>query len=157
MGAPRLTSSDVVDTALSLTLTKAADLLVEAAGALVGALQRRSAEFAATPMLGRTHGCTRADDLRAVLALYGLQVGRDRERLRRARAAVAVGKLSGAVGTYSNIDPRSRTASFRRSGSRGPRQPGARPRPSRRVPLRVRLRRRDDRVDRDRGPSPPAQ
>jgi len=101
-----LTSSDVVDTALSATLVAAADLLIDASGELIAVLKRRAIEHAGTPMLGRTHGMHAEPTTFGVkLALYCLQADRDRERLRRARAAVAVGKLSGAVGTYSNIDP----------------------------------------------------
>jgi len=101
-----LTSTDVVDTAQSVTLVRASDLLLEAADGLVGALKRRAIEHAATPVLGRTHGMhAEPTTFGAKLALYCLQVDRDRTRLRRAREAVAVGKLSGAVGTYSNIDP----------------------------------------------------
>jgi adenylosuccinate lyase len=101
-----LTSTDVVDTALSVTLAGAADLLIEASGELIAALARRARECAATPMVGRTHGMhAEPTTFGTVLALYGLQVDRDRTRLRRAREAIAVGKLSGAVGTYSNIDP----------------------------------------------------
>ena len=101
-----LTSSDVVDTALSATLARAADLLLEAADGLIRALKARAVEHARTPMLGRTHGMHAEPTTFGVkLALFCLQVDRDRTRLRRARAAIAVGKLSGAVGTYSNIDP----------------------------------------------------
>ncbi|MHB8681478.1 MAG: adenylosuccinate lyase [Acidimicrobiales bacterium] len=102
-----LTSSDVVDTALCATLVRSADLLVEAAAGLVSVLKRRAAEFIDTPMAGRTHGMqAEPTTFGAKLALWCLQVDRDRRRLRAARNAVAVGKLSGAVGTYSNIDPR---------------------------------------------------
>src|SRR4029079_6886882 len=67
----------------------------------------RAIEFRATPMAGRTHGVhAEPTTFGAKLALWCLQADRDRTRLRRARDAVAVGKLSGAVGTYSNIDPR---------------------------------------------------
>lgn len=101
-----LTSTDVVDTALSATLVAAADLLILAAGDLISALKRRALEHATTPVLGRTHGMHAEPTTFGVkLALYCLQVDRDRTRLHRARAAIAVGKLSGAVGTYSNIDP----------------------------------------------------
>jgi adenylosuccinate lyase len=101
-----LTSTDVVDTALSVTLVRAADLLISAADGLVAALRKRAIEHAATPMLGRTHGMhAEPTTFGAKLALYCLQVDRDRTRLRRAREGIAVGKLSGAVGTYSNIDP----------------------------------------------------
>jgi adenylosuccinate lyase len=101
-----LTSSDVVDTALCATLTAAADLLLEASGALVATLKRRAVELAGVPMVGRTHGIhAEPVTFGAKLALWCLQADRDRRRLRDARRAVAVGKLSGAVGTYSNVDP----------------------------------------------------
>jgi adenylosuccinate lyase len=102
-----LTSSDVVDTALSATLAEAADLLVHASGELIAVLKRRAFEFRETAMVGRTHGVhAEPTTFGAKLALWCLQADRDRTRLRRAREAVAVGKLSGAVGTYSNVDPR---------------------------------------------------
>jgi adenylosuccinate lyase len=101
-----LTSSDVVDTALALTLARAADLLLEAADGLDAAITRRAHEFRDTPMVGRTHGIhAEPTTFGHKLALWALQVRRDRERLARARDAVAVGKLSGAVGTYSHVDP----------------------------------------------------
>ena len=101
-----LTSSDVVDTALCLTLVESADLLIADTTALIASLQRRSLEFAETPCMGRTHGIhAEPTTFGAKLALWALAVSRDRERLQRARAAIAVGKLSGAVGTYSNVDP----------------------------------------------------
>jgi adenylosuccinate lyase len=101
-----LTSSDVVDTALSVTLVRACDLMLEALDALEAAIASRAREFRDTPMVGRTHGVhAEPTTFGAKLGLWALQLRRDRERLRRARATVAVGKLSGAVGTYSNIDP----------------------------------------------------
>src|SRR5581483_8574743 len=101
-----LTSSDVVDTTLSVTLARAATLLVEAASALEEAITARAHELRDMPMVGRTHGIhAEPTTMGAKLALWALQVRRDRERLVRARHAVGVGKLSGAVGTYSNVDP----------------------------------------------------
>ena len=101
-----LTSSDVVDTALCATLVRAADLLVEAAGELVAALRRRAEELIDVPVAGRTHGMqAEPTTFGAKFALWALQADRDRRRLHRARRSVAVGKLSGAVGTYSNVDP----------------------------------------------------
>jgi adenylosuccinate lyase len=101
-----LTSSDVVDTALSSTLADACDLLIEAATGLVEVLRRRAKEHRDTVCVGRTHGIhAEPTTFGNKLALFCLQVDRDRNRLRSARRAVAVGKLSGAVGTYSNIDP----------------------------------------------------
>ena len=102
-----LTSSDVVDTALCLTLTRAADVLLAASDRLVAVLKRQALEFRDTPMVGRTHGVhAEPTTFGAKVALWALQADRDRTRLRRARETIAVGKLSGAVGTYSNIDPR---------------------------------------------------
>jgi adenylosuccinate lyase len=102
-----LTSSDVVDTALGATLTRAADLLVGAAEELVGALRVRALETIDIPVTGRTHGMhAEPTTFGAKFALWALQADRDLQRLRTARERVAVGKLSGAVGTYSNIDPR---------------------------------------------------
>jgi len=101
-----LTSSDVVDTALSVTLVRACDLLLPAVDALAETISARAHEFRSTPMVGRTHGIhAEPTTFGAKLALWALAVRRDRVRLERARAAIAVGKLSGAVGTYSNVDP----------------------------------------------------
>ncbi len=101
-----LTSSDVTDTALSVTLVRSASLLLEALDGLVSVLKRRANEFAGVPTVGRTHGMhAEPTTFGAKLALFCLQADRDRTRLKRAREAIAVGKLSGAVGTYSNIDP----------------------------------------------------
>ncbi len=101
-----LTSSDVVDTAQCAGLAAAADLLVEASTALVADLRDRALEHRHTAMVGRTHGMHAEPTTFGVkLAHWALQADRDRRRLRSARDAVAVGKLSGAVGTYSNIDP----------------------------------------------------
>jgi adenylosuccinate lyase len=101
-----LTSSDVVDTALALQMTRAVDLLAGAAAQLENAIAKRAREFRDTPMVGRTHGIhAEPTTFGMKLALWAMQVRRDRERLLRARSTIAVGKLSGAVGTYSNIDP----------------------------------------------------
>ncbi|HEX8771837.1 MAG TPA: adenylosuccinate lyase [Acidimicrobiales bacterium] len=101
-----LTSSDVVDTALCATLTGATDVLLRASSALVASLKQRAFEFRDTPIAGRTHGMhAEPTTFGAKLAHWCLQADRDRIRLLRARDAIAVGKLSGAVGTYSNIEP----------------------------------------------------
>ena len=114
-----LTSSDVVDTALSATLVRAADLMIEAASGLVAVLKRRAVELGEMAMVGRTHGIhAEPTTMGAKLALWCLQADRDRARLRAARAAVSVGKLSGAVGTFSNIDPRVETYVCRALGLR---------------------------------------
>ncbi len=101
-----LTSSDVVDTALCWSLRDAADLLVTASSELIATLRATALAHRHTAMVGRTHGVhAEPTTFGMKVALWCLQADRDRERLRRARTAVAVGKLSGAVGTYSNIDP----------------------------------------------------
>jgi adenylosuccinate lyase len=101
-----LTSSDVVDTAWCWMLRDAADLLVDAATALLTTLVDLARQHRHTVTIGRTHGVhAEPTTFGAKVALWALQVDRDRERLRAARRAVSVCKLSGAVGTYSNIDP----------------------------------------------------
>ncbi|HSH58064.1 MAG TPA: adenylosuccinate lyase [Acidimicrobiales bacterium] len=101
-----LTSYDVVDTALSARLVKSTDLLVEASTSLVTALKSRALQERHTAMVGRTHGMyAEPITFGAKLALWCLQADRDRRRLLAARQAVAVGKLSGAVGAYGTIDP----------------------------------------------------
>ena len=102
-----LTSSDVVDTAWCALLTAACDHLLAAGDELLAVLVDLAGRHRHTAMIGRTHGIhAEPTTFGVTCALWGLQVVRDRDRLRAARAAVAVGKLSGAVGTYANIDPR---------------------------------------------------
>jgi len=101
-----LTSSDVVDTAQCAALAAAADLLIAASGELVDGLRARAHELIDVPVTGRTHGMhAEPTTFGAKFALWALQADRDRQRLQAARERVAVGKLSGAVGTFSNIDP----------------------------------------------------
>src|SRR5580698_9122303 len=101
-----LTSSDVVDTALCFTLTQAMDIVITEATALRDALTRRAVASIDLPIAGRTHGQhAEPTTYGAKFALFALQVQRDVERAQHARTAIAVGKLSGAVGTFSNINP----------------------------------------------------
>ena len=101
-----LTSSDVVDTAFCATLTAAMDIVIAETTNLRDALTRRALEAVDVPIMGRTHGMhAEPTTYGAKFALFALQVDRDLQRARDARAAIAVGKLSGAVGTFSNIDP----------------------------------------------------
>ncbi len=100
-----MTSSDLLDTALALQLVEATDLLLAKADILVAALRELGLEHKDTVKVGRTHG------IHAEPTTWGHRVAdlafamaRSRDRLRRARDAVAVAKISGAVGTYSNID-----------------------------------------------------
>jgi adenylosuccinate lyase len=101
-----LTSSDLLDTALAVTLTEATDLLITRATALVAALREHGLAHRDTIRAGRTHGIHAEPDVWGHrVADFAFAVARCRDRLRHAREAVAVGKLSGPVGTYSNIDP----------------------------------------------------
>ena len=112
-----LTSSDVVDTAQCVIMTRAMDVVVVEATALRDALTRRAVETIDWPITGRTHGmAAEPTTYGAKFALFALQVDRDLARARRAREAIAVGKLSGAVGTYSNIDPEVEAAVCARLG-----------------------------------------
>ena len=101
-----LTSSDVVDTANALLLREACDLLLKKVDALVAVLKRRAFEFKDTPQVGRTHGIhAEPTSFGLTFALWYDEMRRNRERLAKARAAVAVGKLSGAVGAFAHLDP----------------------------------------------------
>jgi adenylosuccinate lyase len=101
-----MTSSDLVDSALALTLTRASDLLSAELGRLRAAARSLAVRHKETIMVGRTHG------VHAEPITFGLKVlvwyeelGRAIERLKRARASIAVGKLSGAVGTHAHLSP----------------------------------------------------
>ena len=101
-----LTSSDVVDTALCWAMRDAVDLLLSATDDLLRTLVPLARAHIGTTMIGRTHGIhAEPTTFGAKVALWALQVDRDRSRLRAAREVVGVAKLSGAVGTYSNVDP----------------------------------------------------
>ena len=101
-----LTSSDVLDTALAIQLRESCDILLEDLDGLADAVRNRAREHQHTPMIGRTHG-VHAEPMTfgLKLALWFDQLGRDRDRLLRAREAVCVGQISGAVGTYAHLDP----------------------------------------------------
>jgi adenylosuccinate lyase len=101
-----LTSSDVVDTGTAVALRDAGDLLVEEAGRLTEAVRRKAFEHRATVMAGRTHGVhAEPTTFGLKLAGWAFELARDRNRLRTARDQVSIGKLSGAVGTYSQLSP----------------------------------------------------
>jgi adenylosuccinate lyase len=101
-----MTSSDLLDTALAVQLTEATDLLLVKADALVAALRDHALEHRDTLRVGRTHGVHGEPDVWGHrVADFAFAAARSRDRLRRAREAVAVCAISGAVGTYSNIDP----------------------------------------------------
>ena len=101
-----LTSTDLVDTALSWVLRDAADLLIEASTALIAVLKETAIRYRSTVMVGRTHG-VHAEPMTfgLKLALWYAELQRDLDRLLRAREVVSVGKISGAVGTFAHLDP----------------------------------------------------
>ena len=101
-----LTSSDVVDTANALLLREACDILLKKIDALIAVLKRRAFEFKDTPQVGRTHGIhAEPTSFGLTFALWFDEMHRNRERLEKAREAVAVGKISGAVGAFAHLDP----------------------------------------------------
>ena len=101
-----LTSYDVVDTALGMRMRDAVDLILKDVAALSSVLKSRAIDHKKTVMVGRTHG-VHAEPMTfgMKLALWYAEMERNRGRLERAREAVAVGKLSGAVGTYAHLPP----------------------------------------------------
>ncbi len=101
-----LTSSDVLDTANALLFLEASDLLLDDLDRLLDVLKRRAFEFKDVVMMGRSHGI-HAEPITFGLkwALWSAEMQRNRERMFRARETMRVGKISGAVGTFANIDP----------------------------------------------------
>ena len=101
-----ITSSDVIDTALALLMREAIDILLEDIDNLLEVLKENAFKYKDTVMMGRTHG-VHAEPMVFGLkfALWYEEMKRNRERLEKARKTVSVGAISGAVGTYSNIDP----------------------------------------------------
>jgi len=101
-----MTSSDLLDTALAVQLTEATDIILTKADRLVAVLRDHALAHRDTLRSGRTHGVHAEPDVWGHrVADFAFAAARSRDRVRRAREAVAVGKLSGPVGTYSNIDP----------------------------------------------------
>jgi adenylosuccinate lyase len=101
-----MTSSDVIDTAQALQMREACDLILADLEALGDAVRDRAVEHRRTAMIGRTHGVhAEPTTFGLKLALWYAEIGRDIARLRRARAVVSVGKLSGAVGTFAHLPP----------------------------------------------------
>jgi len=101
-----MTSSDLLDTALALQLVEASDLLLARLDGLVASLRDHALAHRATLRVGRTHGVHAEPDVWGHrVADFAFAMARSRDRLRQARQAVAVAKISGAVGSYSNIDP----------------------------------------------------
>lgn len=101
-----MTSSDVLDTGLALQMRDAMDLIIAETRSLAALLKEKALEYRDLAMVGRTHG-VHAEPMvfGQKLALWAFETARDLERLRRAREVISCGKLSGAVGTYANLDP----------------------------------------------------
>lgn len=102
-----LTSSDVMDTALSLLMVQALDVIEEGLGRLREAVGQQALRYKDTVIMGRTHGVhAEPTTFGLKLAIWWTELGRHQERLAEVRRQVAVGKLSGAVGNYAHLDPR---------------------------------------------------
>lgn len=101
-----LTSSDIIDTGLALQMREAAEILIAGMEELAMALRKKAFEYKDTVMMGRTHGVhAEPTTLGLKLAIWVLETERNLRRLERAEEIISVGKISGAVGTYSNVDP----------------------------------------------------
>jgi adenylosuccinate lyase len=102
-----MTSSDVLDTCLSVQLSRAADMLIEDVELVLKAIKRRALEHKLTPTVGRSHGIhAEPTTFGLKLAGYYAEFQRAKERLAMARFEVATCAISGAVGTFANVDPR---------------------------------------------------
>ncbi len=101
-----LTSSDVIDTALSLQMVEAAELLTKDMKELISVLAQKAIEHKYTPIIGRTHGVhAEPTSFGMKLALWVEEMRRNLQRLTEAKKTIAVGKISGAVGTYATVSP----------------------------------------------------
>lgn len=101
-----MTSSDVLDTCLAIQLTQATDILIDNIDKLLAALETRAHEHKLTPTIGRSHGIHAEPTTFGIkLAGHYAEFERNRERLKLARAEIATCAISGAVGTFANIDP----------------------------------------------------
>jgi adenylosuccinate lyase len=101
-----LTSSDVMDTALSLQLTQAADILAQDVAELIAVMEDKAVEHKYTIMMGRTHGVhAEPTTLGLKMALWTEEMKRNAQRLAEAKKNISVGKISGAVGTYATVPP----------------------------------------------------
>ena len=101
-----MTSSDVLDTTLNLQLVRASDLLIKGLDRVLQALKTRAFEHRTTLRIGRSHGIhAEPTTMGLTFARFYAEMARNRTRLRTARAEIATGAISGAVGTFANIDP----------------------------------------------------
>jgi adenylosuccinate lyase len=102
-----MTSSDILDTSLSLLMREAGEVILQDLAGLSFSLKKKTQAFKHTPMIGRTHG-VHAEPITLGLkfALWFAEIQRNIQRLKRAIQTISVGKISGAVGSFSNLDPR---------------------------------------------------
>jgi len=102
-----LTSSDVLDTSFAMLLAEASDLIISDIGKLMEVIKKRAMEHRMTPMIGRSHGIHAEPITFGIkMALWYDEMRRNLRRMEAARETIAYGKISGAVGTFANIDPK---------------------------------------------------
>lgn len=112
-----LTSSDVLDTAFALQLKDSSEILIKDLESVLVVLKRRALEHKNTVMIGRTHGIhAEPKTLGLVFALWYDEMKRNLERMQRAKDVISVGKISGAVGTYANVEPQVEEFACKRLG-----------------------------------------
>lgn len=114
-----MTSSDVVDTSLSLLMRESAQLIIADIKDCIRALRAKAKKYKNTPMIGRSHGIhAEPTTFGLKMALYMEEMKRNLDRMSRAMEVISVGKFSGAVGTYSNIEPKVEEIACRKLGIR---------------------------------------
>jgi len=112
-----LTSSDVLDTSFAMLLAEASDLIIDDINRLMAVIRNRAFEHRYTPMIGRSHGIHAEPVTFGIkMALWYDEMRRNLRRMEAARETVAYGKISGAVGTFANVDPRIEEYVCRRAG-----------------------------------------
>ncbi len=112
-----MTSSDMLDTALSLTLKRAAKLIDRKIETALKAIRKLARKYKNTPCMGRTHGVfAEPTTVGLKFAVWYTELDRGRERFKRAAEEIAVGKISGAVGNFANLDPKIEAAVCRKLG-----------------------------------------
>lgn len=112
-----MTSSDMLDTAFALQLTKASEIIIDDLEKLLSVLKKKAMDYKYTPMIGRTHGVqSEPITFGLKMALAYDEFRRNLKRMEAAKDAISVGKISGAVGTYANIPPEVESAACKRLG-----------------------------------------
>ena len=112
-----LTSSDILDTSFSMQLRDASEIIIGDLKKVLSRLRRLALKYKYTPMIGRSHGIhAEPKTLGLVFALWYDEMERNLERMKKSKQSVSVGMMSGAVGTYANIDPRVERIACRKLG-----------------------------------------